>query len=318
MTGDFSAVRSPFRMQPGLSRVPEGAPQLHPHRPGQASYDEKLAVLRAHPQRALCAADGIDPVPALSALCAEAARWWPDHFGWDGECASVEPLGWRVDRAGQLSAGVPHGADAAVGRLLLALPPAQRLGALLALAFEEDLALVDAEHGTIPWLAVCLPSHWVPAEKVGRAFTEVHAPVADNALVMQAAPQLLRLVTGPERWQRGVWTLSADARLNGHPERDAPRRWPTDATLQDPEALYALAHWRTEQQSFVPLPARRQAVFTIRVQVEPLAAVITSAERARQLHDALASMSPAVLAYRSLGAVQPGLCAALAARAGSV
>jgi len=50
------------------------------------------------------------------------------------------------------------------------LPPAWRLAALVALAFAEDFAVLDGRDGTIPWLAVALPSFWAPERKVGRAF----------------------------------------------------------------------------------------------------------------------------------------------------
>ena len=46
----------------------------------------------------------------------------------------------------------------------------------------------------------------------------------------------------------------------------------------------------------------------------PLAHAIHTRERARRLHDAVASMSDAVLAYRSLQAVREPLLAWLAAR----
>jgi dimethylamine monooxygenase subunit A len=51
------------------------------------------------------------------------------------------------------------------------------------------------------------------------------------------------------------------------------------------------------------------------VQVQPLAEVLGSPARAQALHDAVASMSDAVLAYRSLGAVREPLLAWLAERA---
>lgn len=200
-----------------------------------------------------------------------------------------------------------------IGRLLHALPAAWRWPALLSLAFEEDFAIVDAASGTIPWLAVALPSGWIPSEKLGRSFAEVHAPVADIRLVVQAGPALLRLVSGADRWERFVWTISASPRLDAHPQRQSPgERWP--ARLDAP-ALAACAFWRSERQTFIPLPGRSQAVFTIRVRVEPLAAAVDSPARAAHLHDALASMSEAVLAYRGLAPARDRLLDWLGQRA---
>jgi hypothetical protein len=56
-------------------------------------------------------------------------------------------------------------------------------------------------------------------------------------------------------------------------------------------------------------------VFTIHVESKPLPEAVGDPQRASRLHDALASMSPAVLAYRGLTDAQPRLLAWLAQRA---
>ena len=63
------------------------------------------------------------------------------------------------------------------------------------------------------------------------------------------------------------------------------------------------------------MPGSGQAVFTIHVDSAPLADAVTSADAARRLHDAIASMSPAVLAYRRLDGVRDRLLSWLASRA---
>jgi hypothetical protein len=209
---------------------------------------------------------------------------------------------------------------------------------------------------------------WAPEDKIGRHFTAVHAPVADNRLIIGAAPQLVRLVTGgalapetpsaspprggdgplgrpggalaPEtpsaspprggdgplgrpggadrtdRWERFVWTLSAHPRLHAHPQRVDPARW---AGGLDDDTLAAQTWWRTERQTFIPLPpgadGQAQAVFTILVDVAPLAQALAGPAQAARLHDALASMSDAVLAYRGLTAVRAPLLRWLARQA---
>ena len=177
--------------------------------------------------------------------------------------------------------------------------------------------MLDSATGTLPWLAVALPSHWAPEDKLGRHFSAVHAPVADNRLITGAAAQLIQLVTGPQRWERFVWTFSAQPRLHAHPARVDPARWPAGL---DVHSIAANTWWRTERQTFIPvlgLPAGgRQAVFTIRVDSAPLALAFDRAAHAARVHDALASMSDAVLAYRGLGAVQVPLLQWLARRAG--
>lgn len=305
MNFDFdAAVSAPFRMQPGLRRLAPGAPQLTPLAPGSRHQREKLAVLSAFPELALQQREGFDALPALHALAAQAAAEHPQAFAWDGRRALARRLGTAVDgdRVEHVEAG-GFGLGDEIARCLRPLPPAWRLPGLLALTFAEDFAVVDAADGTIPWLAVCLPSHWSPQEKVGRPFGEVHAPVADAAMIVRAADHLVRLVTAPERWERFVWNVTGHPRLHAHPRHVDPQRWPADIAT----TLPAGAWWRSERQTFIPLPARRQAVFTIEVQCEPLAQAIRTPERAQRLHDALATMSPAVLEYRNLAAVKAPL-----------
>ena len=75
------------------------------------------------------------------------------------------------------------------------------------------------------------------------------------------------------------------------------------------------AFFRTERQTFIPLPALRQAVFTIHVRLQPLTEALPSAAHAQQLHDAMATMSPAVLAYRGLTEASDRLLTWLATKA---
>ena len=293
MPFDFSAVSAPFRMQPGLRRLAPGAEQLTPNHLGDRALNEKLAVLREHAGQALVADPAFDAAPALRALSAHATAEHPDAFAWDGASHwHAKHLGWSL--IGEQLAG--HGA-ADIGDCLRALPAAWRSTALLALAFAEDFAVIDGASGRIPWLAVCLPSHWAPEDKVGKHFAQVHAPVADNHTLIAASDHLARLVTGDERWERFVWTVTRHPDLSQHPRRSAAMPWPMHA---DADALASQAYFRTERQTFIPLPAHAQAIFTIHVESRPLADAIGTPAQARQLHDALATMSAAVLAYRGL------------------
>jgi dimethylamine monooxygenase subunit A len=316
MVFDFdAAVTAPFRMQPGLRRLAPGSSQLTPVAPGSRHQREKLAVLSAFADQALLAREGFDATPALHTLATEAARQHPQHFHWDGRRAAAPRLGVQVvdGQATDIATG-EFGTGDEIGRCLRALPAGWRLAGLLSLTFAEDFALVDGRDGSIPWLAVALPSHWAPEAKVGRHFAEVHAPVADNRLLLAASERLAALVTGDERWERFVWTLTGHPRLHAHPRRVDPMRWPA---TREPGQLAALTWFRTEHQSFIPVPKARQAIFCIRVEVRRMDEALAEPVRARRLHDALASMSSEVLAYRHLTAVREPLLAWLDARAGT-
>ncbi len=306
MPFDFNQLNAPFRMQPGLRRIAPGIEQLTPSRPNGRHLREKMAVLANTSHEALVAAPGFNASPALRAIADEAALLAPAAFEFEGPDRCAAPrLGWSVREGRAEGTG-----EAAIGDLLTLLPAAKRATALLCLAFEEDFAVIDGATATIPWLAVCLPSRWAPEDKVGRHFAAVHAPVADNALLIEAGERLARLVTGPDRWERFVWTVSAEPRLHQHPARgEAP--WPDDA---DAESIAAHASFRHEHQTFIPVAGTGQAVFTIHVGSEPLDAMLRWRDDAQRLHDAISTMTPAVLAYRGLDGVRERLLEALLRR----
>jgi dimethylamine monooxygenase subunit A len=318
MSFDFeAAVQAPFRMQPGLRRLADGARHLSLSTPGGRHLDEKLLALRAVPPAALQCVPGFDPILALHALAQQAAAEHSPAFDWDGNTATARRLGWAV-RGGEVLAltdACTHGSTlvAQVGTCLRGLPAPWRLGALLALAFAEDFALIDGHSATIPWLAVALPSHWAPEQKIGLHFAQVHAPVADNQVLLAAGDALARLVSQRTRWERFVWTITANPKLNAHPAGAAAPGW----VAGDADQVAAQAWWRTERQTFIPVDGAAQAVFTILVNTQPLAQAIDSPAKALRLHEAVASMSPAVLLYRNLHIVRDDLLSWLAQRADS-
>ncbi len=252
MAFDIEQIPVPFRMQPGLARLPGDAPHLTPLAPDHPLHAEKLRVLQSGLSRHCV--PGFDPAPALEAIARQAARQGLD---------------------GALLAGTP-----------------------LELAFAEDFAVLDGDSGTLPWLCVCTPSHWAPEAKLGQGLAAVHAPVADNARLQAAARQMVALATGGGHWERWVWGLSPSPRHDQHPRRHPPAQWPS---TQDPQAFAAACWLRTERQTFFPVgEGTRQAVFTIRVQLQPLTLAADTPAKARRLHDSLASMSDAVLTYKGL------------------
>ncbi|MEO7336445.1 MAG: heme-dependent oxidative N-demethylase subunit alpha family protein [Caldimonas sp.] len=302
MAFDFSAVVAPFRMRPGLQRLAPGAPQLTPIRPGDRAYREKLAVLSSFAGEALVAVPRFDAAQVLSTVADQSASERHGAFLQHGKASFSAPrLGWAV-RDGRPEGDGPR----EVGACLSALPDAVRSAALLSLAFAEDFAVLDGATGCVPWLAVCLPSTWAPEEKVGRHFTHIHAPVADNDALLAASTALVDLVTQGDRWERYVWTLTDDPRLHRHPRRAPPTHWNSAST---PDELAASTFFRSERQTFMPVTGMRQAVFTIHVEVRPLRDVVGSPAAAQRLHAALSSMSAAVLAYRGLGDARDRLLA---------
>lgn len=312
MPFDFdAAVVAPFRMQPGLRRLAPGQPHLVPAAPGGRHMREKLAVLSALSHQALRCEAGFDPTPALHHLAAQAAAEHPGHFEWRDGVARALGVTLRGDELIGTARGVfGHGDE--VPRCIQALPGPWRLAGLMALAFENDLAIIDGAQARVPWMAVALPSHWAPNRKDGLHFRELHGPVADGATLRAAGGHLMALVSGSDAYERFVWTITAHPRLNAHPDHLEPEPW---RAAVDADAVRRQAWFRTERQTFLPLPQRREAVFTIHVQVRSLHEATADAARAQRLHDAVASMSPAVLQYRNLQVVREPLLAYLNQRA---
>ncbi len=181
----------------------------------------------------------------------------------------------------------------------------------LELAFEEDFAVLDGATGILPWLCVCVPSHWAPEDKLGLDFMALHGTVADNAALLSASRHLVLLATGGECWERFVWTVSPSPRYDQHPRRHPRAPWPEVDAREFGDQCWL----RAERQTFFPVGrGTRQAVFTIRVMLQPLRQAVDTAAKAGRLHDSLASMSDAVAAYKGLAPARAALLRWLAAR----
>jgi hypothetical protein len=180
------------------------------------------------------------------------------------------------------------------------------------LAYEQDFAVLDGDTARLLWLCVCVPSHWAPEEKIGLDLASVHAPVADNKLLVSASAHLVKLATSGECWERFVWTVTPSGRYDQHPKRHAREPWPTHL---GPEAFAQRCWLRAERQTFFPIGhGTNQSVFTIRVMLQPLADAVAAPGAARKLHDALSTMTDTVLAYKGLAVARDPLTAWLAGR----
>jgi hypothetical protein len=180
------------------------------------------------------------------------------------------------------------------------------------LAYEQDFAVLDGQTGKLQWLCVCVPSHWAPEEKIGLELSAVHAPVADNKLLVSASAHLVKLATSGECWERFVWTVTPSGRYDQHPKRHAREPWPTQLSGDE----FANRCWlRAERQTFFPIgQGSNQSVFTIRVMLQPLVEAVAAPGAARKLHEALSTMSDAVLSYKGLAPARDPLTAWLSER----
>lgn len=308
---------APFRMQPGLRRQAAAGLHFTLLAPAHPIFAQKLAALRYHPAQCLLIAPSFDALPALRAVAHTLVSEHPSAFTLlDNQLhcrqfsATIDLNNGEVKCAVVIASNIFHTIKSVLNNIVLNL----RAWALLSLCVEQDLAVPCAPDGTLGLLAVCLPSHWAPESKIGLPFAQIHAPVADNAMLLKAASGLVRLITAPAdslpAWERFVWTLTPSPAHDAHPLRHAGRHWPTASG----RTLLERTFLRWERQSFIAVSGATcaQAVFTIHIHITPLLIAINRPPAVTSLYLSLQSMSAAVLQYRGLTEVQPALLTALA------
>ncbi|MCR6658132.1 MAG: DUF3445 domain-containing protein [Asticcacaulis sp.] len=180
-------------------------------------------------------------------------------------------------------------------RLDTPYPPLLVAGGLV----QEDLVLM--RRGEDGWrLAaahLCFPSSWRLHEKFGRALQDIHAPVPDfgrdtrNATIIERMFDNLRTEQPVMRWN---WSLHADDTLH-HPHSAGQWRFGDEKI----DSLY----FRLERQTLRRLPESGDILFTIRIYLDPLAALEqqpNADELARALISQLQAYTPAQLDYKGL------------------
>lgn len=181
--------------------------------------------------------------------------------------------------------------------------PAHSLFDALFAQLPEDAALIELDptgaHGDrVTALHLTAPNYWSAAEKIGRNFAAIHAPVPGMDEVLRRYPPLLAGVIRQGPFVRFAWGLGTDARLNHHPTPPpdfAPQAWHGRRFDPDRPELYV----RYERQILSGFAAPTACVlFTIRTYFSDVSAL--SPERLQALAAALLTMTPATLAYKGL------------------
>lgn len=175
----------------------------------------------------------------------------------------------------------------------------------LGAALEPDFLLLAADASgefRLQGGALCFPTGWALEEKIGQTVDAIHDVVPGlNTTLGSAIGRVLTRLTIDEPLERVNWGLAATPELNLHPALARPRL--TAQSRVDEVWL------RVERQILValPPPAVGGVLFAIRIELNPLRAVLEDpATRAGFAH-ALATMDPAVAAYKGLAAVRPRL-----------
>ena len=261
--------------------------------------DERLADYLAEKRRIGrdFAAQSFAAEPGTEAAQAEVLALLADHltqrfaaiYRREGDAIAIGPAGRRVALAG---------AD----------PPLLRAAQLV----QEDLVLM--RRGPQGWrlaaASLCFPSSWRLADKFGRPMHEVHGPVPGfgdgtrNAGLIDRMFDNLRPEMPMLRWN---WSLFSDPALF-HPESRHPAGPRFGAAAES-------AFLRIERQTLRRLAQSGDILFTIRIHVDPLAALerhADGAHLARAMIGQLDAMSEEQAAYKGLAADRALLAARLA------
>ena len=101
----------------------------------------------------------------------------------------------------------------------------------LAMRLPDDLAVVrlTPEGDRLVALHLCFPNHWSPAEKLGRPFATIHAPVAGAAGIIRRSREIVAAMVRARRpLVRFAWGIQFDDQLRHDPAEDL-RRFSTNA-----------------------------------------------------------------------------------------
>jgi hypothetical protein len=123
---------------------------------------------------------------------------------------------------------------------------------------EEDL-LIHRIVGDRDWVSsahVCFPSHWLPEEKIGKSFEEVHRPVPMN---LATSRKLAQAAARSGIFERFVWSVVHDDRHNFHPRLPA-----SVFDRKEPRVLV-----KVERQVTVAFPAHDFCLFILRQSLIP-------------------------------------------------
>ena len=149
-----------------------------------------------------------------------------------------------------------------------------------AMKIEEDIAVMHK--GKLEGISFVFPSGWIPSKALGREFSFLHKPVADNELLMKSSDKLAKYMC-KNTIQRWVWNVTTIKELSNHPEVARPE-------VVSFENLF----FRLETQISTPLDTNT-SLFLVLVEVYPLSEVWEST-----ILDSINSMSESILSYKKL------------------
>lgn len=157
--------------------------------------------------------------------------------------------------------------------------------------------------------SLCAPTFWRLSEKIGEPLSGLHNPVPGaNPGMVGRIHRMFDALRPGQVLERFNWTVQPGA------DRFTPDQAPLKAkaaALPDDGALDAL-WFRVERQTISKLEATGDVIFTIRVAIDPLRAVLSEAEHAEAFRAAWDGIDPVLAEYKGWPHYQRLVRAALA------
>lgn len=163
----------------------------------------------------------------------------------------------------------------------------------------DDLCLMAPHDGDwrLAALSLSAPTFFSAEEVLGKSLAELHGPVPGFHERLLVRTRRVFAGLRPELvLERRNWTLVNSA------ETFTPRAAPIRAAIPDiaPQDAGRALHLRVERQTLRRLPQTGAALFTIRVWLDPLDALLGSPERLAAFATAWGAGTPAFRAYKRL------------------
>ena len=149
-----------------------------------------------------------------------------------------------------------------------------------AMKIEEDIAVMHS--GKLVAVCFCFPSGWIPSNELNSDLSKLHAPVADNELLIKSSKKLEQHMN-KQTIRRWVWNVTTISNLSNHPNIERPK-------IIDFDSL----HFRLETQVSTPLDDE-SSLFLVKVDVFPLKKIWNE-----KILESINSMSESVLKYKNL------------------
>ncbi|MBO6901334.1 MAG: DUF3445 domain-containing protein [Rhizobiaceae bacterium] len=187
---------------------------------------------------------------------------------------------------------------------------------------QEDLVLMRRmdDGWRLAAASLCFPSSWTLAEKFDRPLHDIHRPVPDFGPGTRMATLIGRIFDSlqPEKpVERYNWSVQNNDELY-RPRSEREKNGRTNGP-KEPRLESAATFIRVERQTLRKLPLSGDVLFTIRICLDPLAAIASHPDGVRiaaSFAEQLKALDARQLAYKDLAADRDGLVAQLTALAG--